>query len=236
MAAGQMVDATWGFGCHGARIFCLGQHGGNKMEVNIHRKKWLRRLGLTLFGGGLLLGLLFFSLPWLLIRPAETARADAILYFNFGEGEDTDAYVADLYQQGLGQQIVCVSGQITWQTYPADFARSRLLQHGLPATALTTFHLPRAQCGAELAPVLLDFLKQQRWQRVLFVTHPVQSRVTQRLFANRLAHEQISLSVTYAPADAEPFRGAWWRKHSLTQKLVGTSIETVLDLFYPQCW
>lgn len=206
------------------------------MEITPRPKKWLRRLSLMLLGGGLLAVGMFFSLPWLLIRPAETAQADVILYFNLGENEVTDAYVADLYRQGLGQQIVCVSGQITWQTYPADLARERLLRRGLPAAALTTFHLPRMQCGAELAPVLLDWLKQQRWQRVLLVTHPVQSRTTQRVFAARFAREQIRLAVTYAPADAEAFRGQWWRKHTLTQKLVGTSIETVLDLFYPQCW
>ena len=206
------------------------------MEMSLRPKKWVLRLGLTLLGSGLLLGLLFFSLPSLLIRPAETARAEVILYFNLGESEATDAYVADLYRQGLSQQIVCVSGQITWQTYPSDLARERLLRRGLPAAAVATFHLPRVQCGAELAPVLLDWLKQQRWSQVLLVTHPVQSRTTQRVFASRFAHEQINLSVTYALADAEAFRGQWWRKHSPTQKLVGTSIETVLDLFYPQCW
>lgn len=206
------------------------------MEITPHQKQWLRRLSLLLLGGGLLAVGLFFSLPWLLIRPAEAARADAILYFNFGENADTDAYVAELYRQGLGQQIVCVSGQITWQTYPADLARERLLKLGLPGAALATFHLPRMQCSAEAAPVLLDFLQQQGWRQVLLVTHPVQSRATQRVFAARFAREQIGVAVTYAPTDREELRGAWWRQHTLTQKLVGTGIETVLDLFYPHCW
>jgi hypothetical protein len=206
------------------------------MEITPRPKKWLRRLSLMLLGGGLLVVAVFFSLPWLLIRPAEAARADVILYFNFGESADTDAYVAELYRQGLGQQVVCLSSQITWQTYPADLARERLLKLGLPAASLATFHLPRTQCSAEAAPVLLDFLKQQGWRQVLIVTPPVQSRATQRVFATRFAREQIGLSVTYAPTDHEELRGQWWRKHNLTQKLVGTGIETVLDLFYPHCW
>lgn len=199
-------------------------------------KKWLWRSVWTLLGSGLLAGLLFFSLPWLLIRPAEAAPGDVILYFNWGESADTDAYVADLFRHDFGQKIVCVSGQITWQTYPADLARERLLQRGLPATALTTFHLPRTQCKAEIAPELLAFLKQHGWQRVLIVTQPVYSRATQRVLSSRFAAEQITLSLTYAPADRDALRGSWWRRHTPTQQFVGTGIETVLDLFYPNCW
>lgn len=197
--------------------------------------KYLRRVVLALLICLLSALLLFFSLPWLLIRPAETAPADVVLYFASGNTSDTERYVAELYQQGLAKKIVCLSRQITWQIFPADFAREHLLQRGLPAEAVTTFHLPRADCDAELGGLLRDFLQQQGWKRVLVVTTPIASRALNRTLSPSFTRAQISLSVTYAPADAEALRGQWWREHRKTQQVVQQGIETALDLFYPHC-
>ena len=179
---------------------------------------------------------LFFLLPWLLIRPPEEVKSEVILYFGMSDKLATDMYVAELYRQGFGKPIVCLSRQITWQTYPGDFARDRLLKLGLPAADVMTFHLPRAACEAELTPLLLDYLKQQGWKRVLIVMNPPGSRATHRVLSSRLAQEQISLSITYAPVNRDELRGQWWRDHRNTQKLVGTGIEVLADLLYPSCW
>lgn len=216
----------------------LGQYMGQRMEMKskAHGKKILRSLTLALSVVVLFAVCLFFLLPWLLIRPSEEVKSDVIFYFGMSDKGATDLYVAELYRQGFGKQIVCLSGQITWQTYPGDFARDRLLRLGLPAADVMTFHLPRTACEAELAPVLLAYLKQQGWKRVLMVTNPPASRATHRVLSARLAPEQITLAVTYAPVDRDELRGSWWRDHRNTQKLVGTGIEVLADLFYPSCW
>ncbi len=206
------------------------------MKSKARGRKWLRRVALGLGVFAIFAVVIFFSLPWLLIRPPEEVKSEVILYFGGSDQLATDRYVAELYRQNLGKQIVCLSGQITWQTYPGDFARDRLLKLGLPAANVMSFHLPRAACEAELAPVLLDYLKQHGWKRVLLVTNPAGSRATYRVLSSRLAQEQISLSVTYAPEDRDELRGQWWRDHRNTQKLVGTAIEVMADLLFPSCW
>lgn len=207
-----------------------------KSSLSVRWIKWLRRVTGGLGVVAIFAVCLFFSLPWLLIRPAEVTPSDVILYVGFSDKVDTDLYVADLYRQGLGKQIVCLSKQITWNTYPADFARERLIKLGLPAADVLSFHLPRVACEAEQVPLLLTYLKQQGWQRVLIVTTPPTSRATHRVLASRFAQEQISLSITYAPVDRDELRGQWWRDHRNTQKLVGTGIEVLADLLYPSCW
>lgn len=180
--------------------------------------------------------LAFFSLPWLLIRPAETAPSDVILYFAYGDKPATNQYVAELYRQGLAKKIVCLSGQITWNTYPADFVREQLLQLGVPAADVTTLHLPRLECGADLAMILLNSLQQQGWKRVLVVANPITSRTTRRVLSPRFEQSQISLFITYSPAERAELSGQWWRKHTQTQMVVQQGIETMVDLLYPHCW
>lgn len=209
------------------------------MEINHageQRKKWLYRLVIVLMVGALSAASLFFLLPTLLIRPAETKRADVILHFAVRNGLETDKYVAELYQQGYAAQIVCLSEQLTWQVYPADFARDRLIALGVPAQNVTTLHLPRVDCAAELAPFLLQLLSQQKWKSVLLVGDPPASRSTNRVYARRFAKEQIDLSITYAPFDMEGYQGQWWRTHKPTQALVQQGVETIMDLLYPHCW
>ncbi len=179
--------------------------------------------------------LVFFSLPWLLIRPSETVPSDVIFYSGSGDSAETNQYVADLYYQGLAKKIVCSSGQIAWNTYPADFVREQLLQLGIPAEDVTTFHTPRVDCGADLVPIFLNLFKEQGWQRVLIVANPIASRATRRVLGNRFEQAQIQFAITYAPAEREKFLGQWWRKHKQTQMVVQQGIETFVDLFYPHC-
>jgi hypothetical protein len=179
--------------------------------------------------------LVFFSLPWLLIRPPETTPSDVIFYSGSGDSEETNQYVVALYNQGLAKKIVCSSGQIAWNTYPADFVREQLLQLGIPAEDVKTFHTPRVDCGADLVPMFLNLCKEQGWQRVLIVANPIASRATQRVLGNRFEQARIQLAITYAPSDREKLSGQWWRQHKQTQMVVQQGIETFVDLFYPHC-
>ncbi len=205
-------------------------------KITKPRAKYLRRAVLALMICFFSAMLLFFSLPWWLIRPAETTPSDVILYFTSDSASAPEQYIAGLSQQGLAQHIVCLSGQTTWKIFPSDFARERLLKLGLPPEKVTTLHLPRADCEAELSDILLAFIKQRGWKSVIIVTNPIASRATNRTLAPPFARAQIKLSVTYTPAEAEAWRGQWWREHRKTQQVIQQAIETALDLFYPHCW
>jgi hypothetical protein len=198
-------------------------------------RKWLRRAVITVSLATISFGLFFFSLPWLLIRPPEPVPSDVILYLGSGDRSETNQYVVDLYHQGLAKKIVCASGQITWNTFPADFVREQLLQLGVPAADVTTFHTPRAECVTDVVSVFLNLFKQEGWQRVLVVVNPITSRTTQRVFGDQFAQAQINLAITYSPAERADLRGLWWRKHKQTQMVIQQAIETVMDLLYPRC-
>lgn len=210
------------------------------MEIIVAKKKrskkWLYQLGIVLGIIALLVLLFFFSLPGLLIQSSDTKPAEAILYFSVRNGYETDAYVADLYRQGYSKQIVCLSEQLTWQVYPADIARERLITLGLPATNISVLHLPHADCGADVLPTLLNFIHEQKWKSVLLVISPPTSRATQRAFAPQFVKEKIEMAITYAPSELASFQRQWWLAHKPTQMLVQQGIETVLDLLYPHCW
>ena len=205
-----------------------------KNRATNHWRK-LRWIAIILSLCAFFAGLFFFSLPWLLIRPSETMPSDVIFYSSSGDSVETNQYVAELYNQGLAKKVVCASGQIAWNTYPADFVREQLLQLGMLAEDVTTFHTPRVDCGADLVPMFLNLCKEQGWQRVLIVANPIASRATQRVWGNRFEQAHIQLAITYSPADREKLRGRWWRKHKQTQMVVQQGIETLVDLFYPHC-
>jgi hypothetical protein len=197
--------------------------------------KWLRRGLLALVAGAVLALLFFFSLPWLVIGPAETAPVDVILHFSIDERYDTDSYVAELYQRGLAREIVCLSSQVAWRVYPADYARQHLIQLGVPAQHVHTLYLPPVECRAQATPLVIAFLKQRGWQSAMMVIDPSISRVTRSRAISAYAREQIKLWVTYSPRDYKTLTDQWWREHWKTQRLTGEVLEAGFDLFYPEC-
>lgn len=203
--------------------------------MNARWRKWALRLGVTL-AVAVSLGLVgFFSLPWLVIGPSATAKADVMLYLNIDERYDTDTYVAELYRQGVVHHIVCLSPQVAWQVYPADYARAHLIELGIPAADVSTMYLPIKECRAEVMPVIAKFVKEHGWQSALMVIDPSLSRANRRVATPAFAREQIQLTVNYSPRDYQLLTAHWWREHWKTQRLASEVLEVGFDLLYANC-
>lgn len=197
--------------------------------------KWAWRLGVTL-ALLVILGVLgFFSLPWLVIGPSETAKADVMLYLGIDERFDTDTYVAELYRQGVVRDIVCLSGQVAWQVYPADYARAHLIELGVPAEHLFTMYLPQAECRAQVMPLVARFVKEHGWQSALMVIDPSVSRANRRVGVPAFSREQLTLAINYSPRDYQLLTTRWWQEHWKIQRLASEALEVSFDLLYANC-
>lgn len=180
--------------------------------------------------------LLFFSLPWLLISPADEPRSsDIILYTAIDARSKADDYVVELYRQGYGKKIVCASSQISWEVYPSDFTRANLIAKGIPEEAVVSVHGPITDCEAQAARYLGDYGRSQGWKRVLLVGNPGGSRFGRRLVRREFGARGIEAVMVYAPADERELRDGWWRTHWKVQRLVGAAMETTMDLVYAEC-
>lgn len=198
--------------------------------------KWLRRGLVALLAGGAVALLVFFSLPWLMVGRAETAPVDVILHFSIDERFDTDSYVADLYRQGLAREIVCLSSQVAWQVYPADYARQHLIELGVPAEHVHTKYMPSTDCRAQALPPVIALMKEHGWQSAMMMIDPSMSRATRWHAVPAFQREQLKVLVTYSPHDYEILVDGWWREHWKTQRFTGEALDIVFDLFYSECW
>jgi uncharacterized SAM-binding protein YcdF (DUF218 family) len=185
--------------------------------------------------GVLLLLLGFFSLPWWLIAQPEIVPSEVILHLSMDDSSKADEYVAELYRRGLARQVVCMSTAISWQVYPADYARQHLIALGVPAERVSTFYIPFVDCRAEALAAIAEFVKRNGWHSALMVVDPVASSRNKHLGQPLFAREQIKLVVTYAPRDRERLLDHWWREHWKTQRLSGEALDSVVDLFYAKC-
>jgi len=204
--------------------------------VNPKLLKWLRRFVLAVVVGATAALALFFSLPWLLVGRAETAPVDVILHFSIDERFDTDQYVAELYRKGLAREVVCLSSQVAWQVYPADYARQHLIELGVPAEHVRAEHVSSVDCRAQSFPRLIALMKKNGWNSAMMILDPAMNRAT-RWHANRaFSREQLKVIVTYAPGDYALLADGWWREHWKTQRFTGEALDIVFDLFYQECW
>jgi len=201
----------------------------------VRRRRWTRRVLISL---GLSLAVcvaLFFALPQLLIAPADVTKSDVILHNSISPHSAADEYVADLYRQGFARKIVCVSSQVSWELYPGDFAREHLISLGVPAEDVISMRLPIAPCGAVNFQSIVKFVKANGWRSALLVTHPESSRYAGRLTRRFFESEGVALAVSYAPKDREELTQNWWGTHWKTQRMVGEVMNDTLDLFYSEC-
>ena len=199
------------------------------------RKRWARRVFISL---GLLAAgcfALFFSLPALLIAPASVAKSDVILYGAISKHSAADKYVIDLYRRGVARKIVCVSSQVSWELYPGDYVRDSLVAQGVNAEDVISLRLPIAPCGGAQLPRIVEFVKARGWKSALYVIHPEDSRYTDTLARRFFEREGIALSVSYSPEDREELTRNWWRTHWKTQRIVGEAMIITLDRFYSEC-
>ena len=200
------------------------------------RTGWLRWVGGLVVGLLVFTLLVFFSLPWLLIAsPDKPQPADVILHTAIDARSKADDYVVDLYRQGLGREVVCVSSQISWELYPGDFTRANLIEKGLPAESVSSLHMPITDCTAQGARVLAEHGQSKGWKRVLVVGHPDGSRFSWRVVRREFAKRGIEATLVYAPADERELRDGWWRTHWKVQRMVSAAMETTMNLLYPEC-
>jgi hypothetical protein len=178
---------------------------------------------------------LFFNLPRLLIAPSVEAPSDAILHFDNDPRGYSDAFVADLYARGVARKIVCLSGPLSWEEYPADYMRRHLITLGVSESDVAAFRLPIVECGGEAVPLIVDYARAQGFQSVLAVVHPSRSRLGWGRAERDFAAAGIRLAVTYSPHDRDRLVDGWWHTHWKAQRITSALIDATLDQFYAQC-
>lgn len=199
----------------------------------LSRKRLMRML---IIAGSLLAIALttLLTLP-LFFASSHVARTDVILHLANDPKMQGDAYVASLVRQGLTQQVICGSSQASWDFYPADSSRDHLIQLGVPREAVSVLHLPILDCGGELVPLLIDALKSKGVKSVLLVTDPTITKYAAWRIRQRFAADGIDASITFAPDDRRTLLDGWWRSHWKAQRIVGTVMNSTLDLLYAPC-
>jgi uncharacterized SAM-binding protein YcdF (DUF218 family) len=179
--------------------------------------------------------ILFFLMPLLLIAPSVTEPSDAILHLAINPHSESDAYIADLYREKFSKKIVCVSSQITWETYPADYARQHLISLGVPAEDVLTLRLPITDCQAVSMSQIVSYVANQGWSNVLLVSNPENSRYSGWLARRAFEKRKISAAVTYSPADRMELTSDWWRTHWKVQRLTDQVMNILFDVLFPDC-
>lgn len=199
------------------------------------KRRWLRRAFVSLVLFLAVCIAVFFALPRLLIAPMNAARSDVILHVAIDPHSKADDYVAHLYRQGMAGKIVCISSQVSWEVYPADYVREHVISLGAPAENVTTLHLPLVPCAGVAVPMIAEFVKARGWKSALLICQPEDSRYAGWMAGRIFEQAGIDLSVSYAPEDKEELMQAWWRTHWKVQRFVGKAMNIALDLFYSEC-
>lgn len=189
-------------------------------------------LTVIIIGGGVIF---FFSLPVLLISKGGAERADVILHAAIDPHSKADEYVASLYRKGIAKKIVCISAQISWEVYTADYVRDHLISLGVSADDASSFHLPLLECDGLAVPMIANYVSSRGWKSALIVAHPEDSRYALWLARGAFEKSGIELNVGYAPEDKDELTRAWWRTHWKVQRFVGQAMSIFLDVFYDEC-
>mgnify|MGYP007071097410 CR=1 FL=1 len=203
-----------------------------KAWLQSRRFRWVLTLSLALV---VLLGIGLFSLPWILIAPAESASADVILHYAIAYNTEIDTYVAQLYREKRGKKIVCLTKAALCDFYPADYARQHLIEMGIPAEDVLTLHLPNYDCLAQALPLFTGMAKDNGWRNALLVIRPTFSRFEGSLTKKYFAKEGLDLSVTYSPEEEQKFTTRWWMDHKTAQLTIDAAVNATLDQLYPEC-
>jgi hypothetical protein len=199
------------------------------------RRKWARRVLISL---GLLAAVcvaLFFALPSLLIAPAAVAKSDVMLCDAISKHSAADKYVIDLYRQGMARKIVCVGSQISHDLYPSDYMRESLIAQGTPAEDVISLRTEAAPCDGVYLSKLAEFVKASGWKSALYVTYPEDSRHAGALARGLFEKEGVALAVSYSPEDRNELTRDWWRTHWKAQRIFGEVMIIALDRFYSEC-
>ncbi len=178
--------------------------------------------------------IMFFSLP-LMLASSEVTRSDCIIHSAIDSRLSGDAYVAQLYSQGIASKIVCISTQASWDVYPADFAREHLIEMGIRAEDVTALRLPMVECGAQNRPLVVEHLRKNGWKSALLIVDPSITRVSRWMITRDFRKAGIDVSISFAPQDREQMLTRWWRTHWKAQRVVLGIMNSTLDFLYPSC-
>lgn len=204
------------------------------MKVERKRRRW--KWAIVLLALITITATVFAFLPFFLVAPANTKRADVILHYATSSSPtEADNYVAQLYQQKLAPKILCISRNESCGVYPADDSRRRLLAMGIPEQDVLTLYVPRVECVAPNLPGIIRVIKESDWQTSLLVLPPMRSRSTGSLATKYFQQAGLQLSVTYAPQSAQEITTRWWRDHQTAQNTTEALISTLLDPLYAEC-
>lgn len=186
--------------------------------------------------GGIVVLLIAFvmSIPFL-FAPDNAAPSDLLLHLSSDARLQGDAHAAQLYRQGIAKQIVCAGSQISWDVYPTDASRDHIVELGIPGEAVSVLHLPITDCGAELLPYLIKEVRAREAKSVLMLVDPTVTRIGVANFRKRFAAEGIEARVTFAAGDRDIMLQRWWTSHWKAQRVIGTLMNTALDLLYAPC-
>ncbi len=186
-------------------------------------------LALLLLGG-------FLLLPRWLVAEPQLQEADLIFHLSIDSHSNADPFIASLYRPGRTRKIICVSGQISWQEYPADYVARHLIELGVPAQAVTAMHMPPdIECGAEGLCVLAKRAREEGARSALLIAQPEDSRHLAPLARRVFGREGLEVFVGYAPADRDELLRDWWRVHWKIQRLIDQSMQISLDQLYSNC-
>jgi hypothetical protein len=198
------------------------------------KRRWARRvlISLVLTAAGCVS--LFFSLPSLLIAPSGEAKSDVILYCAASSHSD-DKYVIDLYRRGFGRKIVCVSSQVSRELYPSDYMRESLISRGAPAEDVISLRLPLSPCGGVALTRIAEFVRANGWKSALYVSYPEESRYMSGLARKFFERDGLSVAVAYSPEDRYELTRNWSRTHWKAQRIFAEALTITLDRFYSEC-
>lgn len=213
----------------------MGKYPGERLAVMEKSRRWPRRLLIAVCLALAVVVTLIIALPKLLIAPMNEPGSDVILHGSISPQSAADEFVVDLYRRRVARKIVCISSQVSWDIYPGDYARARLISMGVPDEDVISLRLPIAPCGAVNLPRIAEFVKANGWRSALWITHPEDSRYTARLTRKYFEREGITCAVSYAPKDREELTRNWLSAHWKTQRMVGEVMNMTLDLFYAEC-
>jgi hypothetical protein len=180
-------------------------------------------------------GMLFFSLPPLLIAGSSTPKADVILNFALDSRSKADRYIAWLYREKVAPRVVTVSAQVSHEAFPADVMRERLVSLGIPAADSQSLRVAIPACRAMLLAETAKHLKAQGVRSALIICQPEDSRYLNWIASRVLGREGITAAVGYAPEDFEAITEDWYSSHWKVQRFVDEAMNLALDPFYSDC-
>lgn len=144
---------------------------------------------------------------WIVDDPPESS--DVIIALS---GDNYDAVraarAAALFRAGMAPHVVATGTSLRSYATTTDLMRRDLVDHGVPATAITPL-THRADDTREEAVAVSEFVASHHWKKILLVTSNYHTRRSEYIYERTLP-PGTQLRVISAP-DIEYDPQSWWR-------------------------